>query len=219
MEKSNVFISFDYKKSNEYKEKLVNKLIDLNIISDYSEKDDKSKCSDEEIWKNLKKKISGSSVMIVVFSKRLVKDYGGKGCMIQDKYKNNSTLNAFRKEGWVYKEIKCALRQAKNNFINGVLLIVPDSLWNWIYSYDKCSVCNAETITLNKSRVPEIIYNNHSNINIKHRHSNCPGHYDSLYDSYIPIIKTSFFEDKPKFYIDLVKAKREKANEYDIVKK
>ncbi|NQX84086.1 MAG: hypothetical protein HRS57_02715 [Mycoplasmataceae bacterium] len=91
-----------------------NKLSALNIINDYSEKDDYSHTTDEYIWSKLEKRIKGSSITIV--------------CLNEDAIKNKLQEGRdFHNSGWMYKEVSASLRDWKNNRINGLIILYTPS--------------------------------------------------------------------------------------------
>ncbi len=111
---NNTFISFSFTNENEkLKDRVVSHMTEKGLAYDYSEKVDRSHCSDETIWKYLQNRIKGSSVTVLLLTDDLIST-------------NRHKLlpgNDFMSSGWVYKEISCSLRDWDNNRINGLLIV------------------------------------------------------------------------------------------------
>lgn len=218
-QKTNVFISFSYDASSKIKEKMEEKLEQSNYAINYSEKEDRSHLEEATIWKNLKDRIAGSSVMIVIYSEDFERGRGGKALKVDDEsYYLPNRKNNFEKQGWIYKELRCALRSSKNNKINGIIVVMPDDILDIRYKRCNCNIFYRNVKNISKKHLPPIISNNYCNK--KHRSDNwiCECSSDTLADSYIPIVSQSNFEKNPKYYIELVKEKRNHVDDYNIVK-
>jgi hypothetical protein len=67
--------------------------------------------------------------MIIIYSRDFERHLGGKALKLKDEYMHmHPSENDFRYQGWIYKEIRCALRDGFNNSINGVLVVMPDEI-------------------------------------------------------------------------------------------
>lgn len=201
----NIFISFPYDETKYLKEKIKNLLSDFTI--DYSEKEDRSDTTNENIWNKLYKRIKGSSITIVIHDPSLV-NFKKKA-----KYDSNSydKSERFHNSGWIYKEIVASLRSSQNNQINGIIYLIPDKYYKEIVSFD-INHCRS----IDSSKIPEIISKNRFN----HKKSYKLNSSICCEDSYIDIIKESDFFNNSKKYIDEVYDKRTKQiknEEYKIV--
>lgn len=217
--KTNVFISYSFNSSKDIKKDMANKLEAASYAVNYSEKEDISEKSDEEIWKYLRPRIAGSSVMIVIYSKDFENGKGGKAYPIRDSEFFNSHKSDFQRQGWVYKEIKCALREEKNNAMNGIIVVMPDEIYNQMFSKGICSRTLKESLYLNKELYPPILQENFANKRNGLWTPNCGCCLSILDDSYIPIVKLSIFYSEMDYYIKLVKEKRNNAEQYEITKR
>lgn len=215
-QKTNVFISFSYDASANKKETLEKKLSESNYAINYSEKVDRSEMSDDTIWKELKGRIAGSSVMIVIYSEDFERNKGGKCLKLKDNWNYNET--PFHRQGWIYKEIRCGLRSQKHNDINGIIVVMPDEIYSKKFTSGYCQNTNTNTINLNKANFPEILLNNYINKRKGLWTPECGCCLSILQDSYIPIIKESTFMSDPKYYIETVKEKRDHVSDYEIKK-
>ena len=196
--KTNIFISFSFSSSNNYKEELESLLEESNYAINYSEKIDRSKQSDHTIWKYLKTKIYNSSIMLLIYSKDLEKGYGGKACKFKDGREYLFTKgflegSAFSHQGWIYKELRCALANGFNNRINGILVIVTDNLWN----------------SKNINNIPILKHN------YKNRKTMT---WDDFEDSFIPLVKMSDFINNKYNLIQKIRDKRNNYEMYRIIK-
>ena len=108
------FISFSYTEENhQLKNKVANFMSSKGLALDYSEKEDRSDTSEENIWRNLHSKIKSSSVTLLLFTDDLL-------------YENSRKMNQgrdFMDSGWIYKELSCSLRDWEENRINGILVL------------------------------------------------------------------------------------------------
>ncbi len=221
--KTKVFISFAFQKPNKRKKELRNILKHAKYAIDCSEEKDRSEEHPKQILEPLIKKIADASVMLVIYSKSLAQHHGGKGCKVKDHIKKKTKGDEL-KEGWVYKEIKCALsdkgrkgNKKRLNPINGILVLVPDKLWSFMKQKKGCSICNKNLKGFhNYNHIPEIILKNHCNLKGKTNGYKINVGVGGWDDSYIPIIKWSTFMQDPKKFITKIKKKRTDKHKYKI---
>lgn len=183
----NTFISFSYTDSNiRLKNLIVNTLSNNSLTFDYSEKEDRSNFSDQNIWINLEKRIKRSSITILLYTDDLL--YENKYKLLQG--------NSFNESGWIYKELSCSLRDWEQNRINGLLIIDCTSnrnIKNLLYSnqLDILS-CNINNV-YGRREVGMRIDNSKYNMN----------------DSYIVVCTLEEFSSNPRLYLNMSYEKRE----------
>ncbi|MGL5358064.1 MAG: TIR domain-containing protein [Metamycoplasmataceae bacterium] len=144
MSKTTCFISYSHNDKNIIKfEKINNLVTDSSYYVNYSEKINKSRYSDETIWKYLHDRIAGSSCTILLLTEDLLTYNNEK---IQYKYGD------FLNSGWIYNEISASLRDWEDNRINGLICVVEDNLMYQIQIVNK-------TI-YGYYKLPKILYEN-----------------------------------------------------------
>ena len=217
-EKTNIFISYSFHSSKEWKEKLTKKIESSEYAVNYSEKKDISNQTDQKIWEYIKARIYGSSVMIVLYSRDFEYGLGGKALKIRDSAQNSLTKTNFEKQGWIYKEIRCALRHQKGNVLNGIVVVMPDEIWEEKYNSGICSKDKKNTSNLNKGTYPKILAVNYGNKIKKLWKPECGCCFNIFDDSFIPVVKQSVFEKNISHYITSIKGKRTEEKNY-IIKK
>lgn len=216
--KTNVFISYSFDASREIKEEMAKRLSDASYAVDFSEKHDISDESDEVIWNYLKNRISGSSVMIIIYSRDFERNRGGKAFSVKDSEIYSYGKTPFKKQGWIYREIRCALREEKDNALNGIIVVMPDDIYNQLYSSSSCAKTGTRTVNLNREIYPPILKENYNNKKQGKNTTQCGCCFNIVDDSYIPVVKLSTFNSNMKYYIELAKEKRNHAGDYNIVK-
>lgn len=136
------FISYSHEGRNMHKFNQINRLLnDCNEYINYSERENKSKFSDETIWKYLHDRIAGSSCTVLLLSKDL---------LYENSHKMDYTLGNFLESGWIYNEISASLRDWGENRINGVVCVVEDEIVNDI----------SERGNVKNNALPQILANN-----------------------------------------------------------
>ncbi|MGL5438351.1 MAG: TIR domain-containing protein [Metamycoplasmataceae bacterium] len=143
MSKKTCFISYSHDYKNISKFEKINSLVtNFNDYINYSEKLDKSKSSNETIWKYLHDRIAGSSCTILLLTEDL---------LTYNKRKIEYKYNDFINSGWIYNEISASLRDWEDNRINGVVCIVEDHLTNKIIDFNN---------TIYGYKLPKILFEN-----------------------------------------------------------
>ncbi len=120
MAKSTCFISYSHEKQNKKKfNALCNMINNSKKLDNYSERDDKSKLTDESIWSYLYKRISGATITIVLLTRDL---------FYENKDKINYKRGSFLESGWIYNEICASLKNKKNNSLNGIICVFDEAV-------------------------------------------------------------------------------------------
>lgn len=194
MKKRNIFISFSFNENHKWKKELINFLRNHDLIVDYSEKKDWREEGDEKVWKELSKRIKGSSITILLFSKDLS---GEKGkCELVDNFKISN---------WIYKEISLSLYDGNKNRINGIIVLYKNNLMK-----KNCNNKHVSTLHFNEEMLPKIIKENRFNIKDKFKSKETNDLYDVLKDHYISVISWEQFIKNPNKYIENSFEKRTK---------
>lgn len=180
---NNVFVSFSFENENiNFVNNLINLIKKENYINDWSEKEDRSHCSDNKIWEYLLSKIKKCSITVVALTEDL---------LTYNRYKISHKLNSFLKSGWVYNEISASLRDWSGNRINGIIVVIPDYLENQIRLLDA------------NNQLPKIIQ-----LNRKNKFYNNTIYFDP-YSNYIDIYTFAEFANNTKMIIDNCLIKRQ----------
>jgi len=192
-----VFISFRFSDGNDYKQKLEQKFEELDYVINKSENEDRSDMSEATIQKYLYEKLRDTSITIVILTPDAIdykKDFLG---YIDD---------------WLYDELRYSLENRVGNLTNGVItLYVPESKSTVIYN-------ETEKVTT-IADFDNLVRKNMFNIKDEYKHCQTPTYYDSLKDNYISLIDFDKFYENPNIYIDSAIEKRNRLEEFEIVKR
>ncbi|ALV23447.1 hypothetical protein ASO20_02170 [Mycoplasma sp. (ex Biomphalaria glabrata)] len=211
--KSNVFISFSYNQSKDWKDEISEMLVKKDVIVDYSEKTDRDHQNNPAIWNALKLRIAGASVTVVLYSDDFEQGKGGKA---MEKKDDANELDPQFNQGWIYKEIRESLVDAQNNPVNGILVIMPDEIYDEYHQVVSCTKTSEPRIQIFADTIPPIIKENILNVHDKFKKSVCSCCCNFIEDSYISIIKYSSFCKNPVYYISETKKKKGRAKEFKI---
>ncbi len=120
MNKVTCFLSYSHESYNRpLFTRMQNFITQRPDLINYSEREDKSNCSDDTIWNYLHKRISGSTCTILLVTKDL---------LTFNKWKIGYVKGSFAKSGWIYNEISASLRDWEDNRINGLVCVLCDGI-------------------------------------------------------------------------------------------
>lgn len=202
---TNVFISFRFNDGKELKEE-IEKLFDSSTdVYNRSENVDRSEMSNETIRNYLYGKLKETSITIVLLTSNAVnykKDIFGKY------------------DDWLYDELRYSLQDRVENRTNGVIALYTDESREQLIqrSTHTCSLCNEEQNTNSVLYFENLVRKNMMNIKDRYKSQQCVGLYDSDNDSYISLVHIDDFKTNFSEYIDKTKEKRDRKEEFEIVK-
>lgn len=202
---TNVFISFRFNDGKELKEE-IEKLFDSSTdVYNRSENVDRSEMSNETIRNYLYGKLKETSITIVLLTPNAVnykKDIFGKY------------------DDWLYDELRYSLQDRVENRTNGVIALYTDESREQLIqrSTHTCSLCNEEQNTNSVLYFENLVRKNMMNIKDRYKSQQCVGLYDSDNDSYISLVHIDDFKTNFSEYIDKTKEKRDRKEEFEIVK-
>lgn len=188
-----VFISFRFSDGNEYKQELEKLLENKSYTINVSESIDRSYQTEDTIKKYLFEKIADSTVTIVILTPEAIN------------HKRNYYGNV---DDWMYDELRYSLEDRNYNKTSGVIAVYTSSAENIVKSYD--NIINEFSNLVRKNM-----------FNVKNNCKKCTtlNRWDALEDHYISLVSWSDFIQNPKKYIDNALSKRDRLNEFDIVKR
>ena len=202
----NIFISFRYSDGKQYKEEL-EQLFSLDAeIYNRSESEDRSMMSEKTIRDYLYKKLKSTSVTIFIVTPESLKHK--KDCWNQI-------------DDWTYDELRYSLENRAGNRSNAMIAVYVPEVKNQLISVTNhiCPICKAESTVDFIQDVENLFRKNMMNIKAPYKHNNCDGIYDSNYDSYCSLIALDDFKKNYEKYISIALEKRDKIDEYNIVKR
>lgn len=188
-----VFISFRFSDGHLYKEELVKKFNNYDDVINCSENVDRSKMSEETIKKYLYKKLSNTSVTIVLLTPQAIyhqKDYFGN---IDD---------------WIYDEIRYSLEDRENNRCNGLIAVYTPEAEKILI--DK----RQDSIIIND--FDNLVRKNMFNIKDKFKHCPTPNRYNPDLDHYCSLVSWKDFISNPNYYIEKAVYKRDHKEQYNM---
>ncbi len=203
MKKVKLFVSFRFSDGESLKNKLVDKLSDYSINK--SESEDRSGNSDEVIWEYLKEKLKDTSITVSIITPDAL----------------NYSRNSSGIDDWLYDEQRFSLHDRDSNRTNGMIALYTDDTARHLYDTvkHKCGICNEEKdVKIMKerncllSRNVTVLKNNAQKV------CNCTTLFDSHRDCYVSFIHFDDFLSNPKKYIDIAIEKRNRINDFDLVK-
>lgn len=195
------FISYKYSEAQSLRDKILEAMGDdaTYYTGETSESPDLTDTSTENIKNNLKDKMHGTSVTIVVISPNL---------------KDSAWIDW--EISYSLKEITRKDRTSRTNGILGVIMKVNNS-YDWLISNNKYDDgCSPRTI--DSSLLYEIINKNRFNQKPKVYSCEKCKTVDSLSGSYIGLVKEESFLENPSKYIDNAYDKSSDISSYEIVK-
>lgn len=196
------FISYKYSEAQETRDDILKALGDdaTYYQGETADSPDLTDTKVENIKKNLKDMMYGTSVTIVVISPNI------------------------KKSKWIDWEIEYSLkeitREDRTSRTNGIVGVIQkiNSGYDWLISNeDRVDGCSVRMIDYTK--LYDIVNNNRTNLlgNNKYACTQCQT-YDQLQGSYISLITEENFLSEPQKYIDNAYSKAEKIENYDITK-
>ncbi len=195
------FISYKYSEAQSLRDKILEAMGDdaTYYTGETSESPDLTDTSTENIKNNLKDKMHGTSVTIVVISPNL---------------KDSAWIDW--EISYSLKEITREDRTSRTNGILGVIMKVNNS-YDWLISNNEYDDgCSPRTI--DSSLLYEIINKNRFNQKPKVYSCDKCKTVDSLSGSYIGLVKEETFLENPSKYIDNAYDKSSDISSYEIVK-
>lgn len=179
------FISYKYSEAQELRNRIIEALGDDAdyYMGETSDSPDLTDTSTENIKKNLKDMMFGTSVTIVILSPHM------------------------KESKWIDWEIEYCLRKYtrkdRTSHINGVVGVIMkvDGGYGWLIN-DLINCHGERVINFKNELLFPIIYNNHYNSNPPQWHCSQCKTYDSLNGSYIEYVKEEDFIANPWKYIN-----------------
>jgi hypothetical protein len=196
------FISYKYSEATDLRDKILKALgKDANYYQgETAESPDLTDTSVDNIKKNLRDMIFGTTVTIVVISPNI------------------------KQSKWIDWEIEYSLkeitREDKTSSTNGIIgvIMAHNGGYNWLVSQTvKSDGC--KTRSIDTSILYDIINRNRFNLNTEDKHS-CPNckTFDQLRGSYISLIEENIFLENPNKFIENAYEKSKQITNYAISK-
>jgi hypothetical protein len=201
-----VFISFRFSDGAEYKEELCKLFDQDDDVIDCSEDEDRSGMSEETIRRYLYDKLARTSVTIVLLTPEAIEYRRDRFDKIDD---------------WMYDELRYSLEDRDNNVTNGVVAVYTSEAKDLLIEEctHKCDMCREESRVTGLKDVNNLARKNMLNIKESHKKHQCVGVYDRLEDSYVSLISFEDFKSDVNKYIENAVSKRERRNEFNLVKR
>lgn len=201
-----VFVSFRFSDGESLKEELINLFDSSTEVINRSEDEDRSEMTEETIRKYLYEKLKSTSVTIVILTPEAIeykKDWLG------------------RYDDWLYDELRYSLEDRSENRTNGAIALYTDDSVGKLMrsSTHSCNVCERETNITTILQFNNLVRKNMLNIKSEYKTELCEDLYNSEKDSYISLIHFDEFKKDYKQYIEAAKAKRDRKNEFNLVKR
>ncbi|EGO2592526.1 TIR domain-containing protein [Enterococcus faecalis] len=202
----NVFISFRFSDGEELKEELIELFDSSTEVYNRSEDKDRSDMSEKTIQKYLYEKLKKTSVTIVLLTPKAV-DYRKDIYGIYD--------------DWLYDELRYSLEDRSDNRTNGVIAVYTDESKDLIResSTHRCDVCGEEKTCTTILDFDNLVRKNMLNVKNDYKSNQCMGLYDRNKDSYISLVHIDDFKADYATYITNAKNKRDRKEEFDLVKR
>lgn len=183
-----------------------------NIYKGEHEGEDLSNLSDDEIWESLKDRIYDSSVTVVFISPNM-KEYGSD------------------RNQWIPWEISYSLKETSRRDKNGnsitshingmVAVVLPDENGSYSYYLEKKSCCISGCTTHYTNKLFDILRKNKFNKKNPSK-SMCTTINENVWHeaepSYIEAVRWDYFISNYASYIDRAIDRRDRADEFNIVK-
>jgi len=203
---TNVFVSFRFSDGEDLKEELVELFDSSTEVINRSEDEDRSEMTKETIRKYLYEKLKSTSVTIIILTPEAV-DY------------RKNWLGEY--DDWLYDELRYSLEDRLENRTNGAIALYTDDSKDKIMksSTHTCNVCNKETSSTTILQFDNLVRKNMMNVKSDYKVEPCEELYNREKDSYISLVHFEDFKKDYKNYIEAAKAKRDRKNEFDLVKR
>ncbi len=203
---TNIFISFRFSDGNELKEELEELFDSSTEVFNRSEDEDRSTMSEDTIQKYLYEKLRQTSVTIVLLTPEAIS------------YKKNFWGSY---DDWLYDELRYSLEDRNENHTNGVIAVYTDESKNLIISESShtCNICNVESECQVMLEFDNLVRKNVLNVKSSYKSHPCDNLFDSDKDSYISLIHIDDFKKDYEKHIEAAKEKRDRKNEFELVKK
>lgn len=203
---TNVFISFRFKDGKKVKDELVELFDSSTEVYNRSEDKNRSEMSEETIQKYLYEKLKNTSVTIVLLTPEAInyrKDMFG---LYDD---------------WLYDELRYSLENRTDNRTNGVIAIYTDESKDIIRksSVHRCDICGEEKTCTTILDFDNLVRKNMLNVKSEYKSNPCEGLYNRNKDSYISLVHIDDFKDDCTTYITVAKDKRDRKEEFNLVKR
>lgn len=200
-----IFISFRFSDGIGYKKELSDCFAQNDYIINCSEDEDRSCMSEETIKKYLYNKLKETSITIVILTPEAV-NYKKDTCGQYDDL--------------LYDELRCSLEDREDNRTNAVIAVYTEDAAKYLYTETthKCSVCNKDSKVRIIKEFDNLVRKNMMNVKNSKKKNQCYGIYDSLEDFYCSLIEFDEFKKNINVYIDNAIKKRERKEDFDIVK-
>lgn len=203
---TNVFISFRFSDGNDLKEELRELFDSSTEVFNRSEDEDRSTMSEDTIQMYLYEKLRKTSVTVVLLTPEAIsykKDFWGSY------------------DDWLYDELRYSLEDRNENRTNGVVAVYTNESKELILgtSSHNCDVCTEETECQVMLEFDNLVRKNVLNVKSSYKSNPCDNLFDDDKDSYISLIHIDDFKKDYVKYIEAAKEKRDRKNEFELVKK
>lgn len=199
-----VFISFRYSDGVKYKEELEGIFDSSTQIINCSEDVDRQGMSDAVIQRYLYNKLASTSVTIILLTPMALNYHRDSHGKIDD---------------WTYDEVRYSLEDRVNNRTNGLVAVCAPGVWDEVTYTNRCQGCGKFCMVTTVPDREHLFRKNMMNVRPSFKNNTCPGVYDSTKDSYCTLVDWSSFCNDYGFYIDNACDKRERTNEFNLVKR
>lgn len=201
-----VFVSFRFSDGIELKEELLELFDSSTEVINRSEDVDRSEMSEATIQGYLYDKLKDTSVTIVILTPEAVnyrKDWWGKY------------------DDWLYDELRYSLEDRVNNRTNGVIALYTDESKPLLIqeSTHTCTKCNKTSECRSLLDFDNLVRKNMVNVKDVYKENKCDNLYDDDKDSYISLVHFDTFKKDYEKYIKSAKEKRDRKEEFNLVKK
>lgn len=196
-----VFISFRFSDGKKYKDILVEKFKELSYTINKSEDKNRSGMSEDTIQKYLYEKLSDSSITIVILTPNAINYH------VKDNFSYKKVY-----DDWLYDELRYSLEDRTGNRTNGIIALYTPEAKNYVISSESEEVTKI-------SNFENLVRKNMFNVKNEFKHCKIESRWDADVDHYISLIDFEKFINNPKHYIDLAIEKRNRLNEFNLVKR
>ncbi|MCI1174088.1 TIR domain-containing protein (plasmid) [Enterococcus faecalis] len=201
-----VFISFRFSDGKELKDELIELFDSSTEVINRSEDVDRSEMSEDTIQEYLYEKLKNTSVTIVILTPEAV-DYRKN---LWGEY-----------DDWLYDELRYSLEDRISNRTNGVIALYTDDSESLILksSSHTCNKCNETSTCRTLTNFDNLARKNMLNVKEKYKANKCDNLYDDDKDSYISLVHFDDFKKDYEKYINSAKEKRDRKEEFILVKR
>ncbi|KAJ82224.1 TIR domain-containing protein [Enterococcus faecalis] len=201
-----VFISFRFSDGKELKDELIELFDSSTEVINRSEDVDRSEMSEDTIQEYLYEKLKNTSVTIVILTPEAV-DY------------RKNLWGGY--DDWLYDELRYSLEDRISNRTNGVIALYTDDSESLILksSSHTCNKCNETRTCRTLTNFDNLARKNMLNVKEKYKANKCDNLYDDDKDSYISLVHFDDFKKDYEKYINSAKEKRDRKEEFRLVKR